>query len=39
MFPDAAPEYTKGKLREVLVEIAKAELSPANLSLLKGVEL
>jgi len=40
---DAAPGYAKGKLarelREVLAELAKAELSPANLSLLKGVEL
>jgi hypothetical protein len=40
---DAAPEYAKGKLarelREVLAELAKAELSPANLSLLEGVEL
>jgi hypothetical protein len=40
---DAAPGYAKGKiareLREVLAELAKAELSPANLSLLEGVEL
>jgi hypothetical protein len=40
---DAAPGYAKGKLarklREVLAELAKAELSPANLSLLAGVEL
>jgi hypothetical protein len=40
---DASPAYAKGKLaselREVLAEIAKAELSPANLSLLRGVEL
>lgn len=40
---DASPSYAKGKLarelREVLAELAKAELSPANLSLLKGVEL
>ena len=35
--------YAKGKLarelREVLAELAKAELSPANLSLLEDVEL
>jgi hypothetical protein len=40
---DAAPGHAKGKiareLREILVELAKAELSPANLSLLEGVEL
>ena len=40
---DASPAYAKGKLarelREILVELAKAELSPANLSLLEGVEL
>jgi hypothetical protein len=40
---DASPGYAKGKiareLREILAELAKAELSPANLSLLKGVEL
>ena len=40
---DASPAYAKGKLarelREVLVELSKAELSPANLSLLEGVEL
>ena len=40
---DAAPGYAKGKiaheLREILAELAKAELSPANLSLLEGVEL
>jgi hypothetical protein len=40
---DASPAYAKGKLarelREVLAEFAKAELSPANLSLLEGVEL
>ena len=40
---DASPAYAKGKLarelREVLAELAKAELSPANLSLLEGVEL
>jgi hypothetical protein len=40
---DASPAYAKGKLarglREVLAELAKVELSPANLSLLEGVEL
>jgi hypothetical protein len=40
---DVAPGYAKGKiareLREVLVELAKAELSPANLSLLEGLRL
>ena len=40
---DTSPAYAKGKLarelREVLVELAKAELSPTNLSLLEGVEL
>ena len=40
---DASPPYAKGKLarelREILVELSKAELSPANLSLLEGVEL
>ena len=40
---DASPAYAKGKLarelREIMAELAKAELSPANLSLLKGVEL
>jgi hypothetical protein len=40
---DAAPGYAKGQiareLREVLAELAKAELSPANLSLPEGVEL
>jgi hypothetical protein len=40
---DAAPGYAKGKiareLREILVELAKAEFSPANLSLLEGIEL
>jgi hypothetical protein len=40
---DASPAYAKGKLahelREVLTELAKAELSPANLSLLEGIEL
>jgi hypothetical protein len=38
---DAAPPYAKGELarelREVMAELAKAELSPANLSLLEGV--
>ena len=40
---DESPAYAKGKLarelREILAELAKAELSPANLSLLEGVEL
>jgi hypothetical protein len=40
---DASPAYAKGKLarelREILAELAKAELSPANLSLLEGVDL
>ena len=40
---DASPAYAKGKLarelREVLLELAKAKLSPANLRLLEGVEL
>jgi hypothetical protein len=40
---DASPAYAKGKLarepREILAELSKAELSPANLSLLEGVDL
>jgi hypothetical protein len=40
---DASSAYAKGKLahelREILMELSKAELSPANLSLLEGVEL
>jgi hypothetical protein len=40
---DASPPYAKGKLarelREVLTRLEQAELSPANLSLLEGVEL
>jgi hypothetical protein len=40
---DASPPYAKGKLarelREVLSVLAQAEVSPANLSLLQGVEL
>ena len=40
---DASPAYAKGKLarelREVLAELAKAELAPANLELLAGVDL
>jgi hypothetical protein len=40
---DASPAYAKGKLarelREVLALLAQVELSPANLSLLEGVEL
>ena len=39
---DAAPGYAKGKiaheLREVLEVLAKAEMSPANLALLAGIE-
>ena len=39
---DASPAYAKGKLahelREVIAELAKAELSPSNLSLLEGIE-
>jgi hypothetical protein len=39
---DASPPYAKGKLarelRDVLTQLAQAEISPANLSLLKGVE-
>jgi hypothetical protein len=39
---DASPAYAKGKLahelREVLTELAKAELSPENLTLLAGIE-
>jgi hypothetical protein len=38
-----SPAYAKGKLarelREILAELAKAELSPANLELLEGIEL
>jgi hypothetical protein len=40
---DASPAYAKGKLarelREVLAELAKAELAPVNLELLAGVDL
>jgi hypothetical protein len=40
---DSAPGYAKGKLarelREVLALLAQAELSPANLALLEGIEL
>ena len=40
---DASPAYAKGKLarelREVLALLAQAELSPANLGLLEGIEL
>jgi hypothetical protein len=40
---DASPAYAKGKLArelpEVLAELAKAELAPANLELLAGVDL
>jgi hypothetical protein len=39
---DSAPGYAKGKLarelREILTELAKAELSPENLALLAGIE-
>ena len=39
---DASPPYAKGKLarelREVLARLEQAELSPANLSLLRGIE-
>jgi hypothetical protein len=40
---DASPAYAKGKiareLREVLAELAKAELAPVNLTLLEGIKL
>ena len=40
---DASSAYAKGKLarelREILADLSKAERSPANLSLLEGVEL
>ena len=40
---DASPAYAKGRLarelREVLAELAKAELAPVNLDLLAGVDL
>jgi hypothetical protein len=39
---DASPPYAKGKLarelREVLSVLAEAEISPANLAILQGVE-
>lgn len=39
---DSSPPYAKGKLahelREILTELAKAELSPENLTLLAGIE-
>ena len=39
---DTSPGYSKGKLarelREVLAVLAEAELSPANLALLEGIE-
>jgi len=39
---DASPPYAKGKLarelREVLARLEQAELSSANLSLLRGIE-
>jgi hypothetical protein len=40
---DDSPAYAKGKLarelREVLAELAKAELSSSNLRLLEGIDL
>jgi hypothetical protein len=40
---DASPPYAKGKLarelREVPSVLAQAEVSPANLALLQGVDL
>jgi hypothetical protein len=40
---EAAPPYARGKiareLREVVNQLADAELNPTNLSLLEGVEL
>ena len=40
---DASPVYAKGKLahelREILVELSKAELAPGNLDLLQGIDL
>jgi hypothetical protein len=40
---DAAPPYAKGRiaheLREILVELSKAELAPGNLDLLQGIDL
>jgi hypothetical protein len=40
---DSSPDYAKGKLarelREILTELAKAELAPVNLTLLEGVDL
>jgi len=40
---EAAPVYARGKLarelREVVAELAKAEVDPKNLALLEGVEL
>jgi hypothetical protein len=39
---DDSPAYARGKLarelREVIAELTKAELSPANLELLEGIE-
>jgi hypothetical protein len=39
---DSSPPYVKARLakelREILTELAKAELSPANLALLAGIE-
>jgi hypothetical protein len=40
---DSSPDYAKGKLarelREILAELAKAELAPVNVTLLEGVDL
>ena len=40
---DASSAYAKGKLarelREILADLSKAERSPANLSLLEGVDV
>jgi hypothetical protein len=39
---DSSPPYVKARLakelREILTELARAELSPANLALLAGIE-
>ena len=40
---DSAPPYAKGRLahelREILVELSKAELAPGKLDLLEGINL
>jgi hypothetical protein len=40
---DDSPAYARGKLarelREIIADLSKAELSPANLGLLEGIEL